>query len=125
MISEERIKLIADTFFLSVENIKEFLRPPRNEEETRFARFRFMFLAERRKEGSPYIEYCLLSKQGRFIRLLDEVSSSVDIREAAYHIISVEPEAEELDIVWDENYPTKQYYLIRDYCPPLYCGPDR
>ena len=82
----------------------------------------FLFLAEKHRENSDYVEYCLITRKGRFLRLLDEVTSSVDIREAAQYIDSVEPEDDELEIIWDEQKPTKQYYLIKDYCPPLYCG---
>jgi hypothetical protein len=56
------------------------------------------------------------------MRLLDERTSSVDVREAAQYIDSVEPADEELDIIWNEHNPTKQFYLIKNYCLPLYCG---
>lgn len=124
MISEERIKLLAEYFNFPIADIRQFLshEPSYN---TKFGWIKYLLLEQKQREGSNYIEYCFLSRKGRFMRLLDERTSSVDVREAAQHIDSVEPEHEELDIVWDENTSTKQFYLIKDYCPPLYCGANR
>lgn len=121
MISEDRIKLLAEYFNYPIEYIRHFIsHEPENDKK--FAWIRFLFLDQKRREGSNYVEYCLITRKGRFMRLLDEINSSVDIREAAQYIDSVEPEDDELEIIWNEQKPTKQYYLIGDYCPPLYCG---
>jgi hypothetical protein len=121
MISEARIKLLAEYFNFPIEDIRYFLsyEPSDN---TKFGWVRFLLLQQIQSEGSRYIEYCFLSRKGRFMRLLDERTSSVDVREAAQYIDSVEPADEELDIIWNEHNPTKQFYLIKNYCPPLYCG---
>ena len=121
MISEKRIRLIAEHFNFPVEDIKYFLTHEPSE-NAKFGWIKFLFLSEKYREDRGYVEYCLLTRKGRFMRLLDEVTSSVDIREAAAYIDSVEPPDEELEIIWDEQKPTKQFYLIKDYCPPLYCG---
>lgn len=121
MISEERINLLADYFKYPIEYIRHFLSHS-PEDDPQFTWVRFLFLSEKIKEGGNHVEYCMISRNGRFMRLLDEVSSTVDIREAAEYIDSVEPQEEELDIIWDEQKPAKQFYLIKDYCPPLHCG---
>lgn len=122
--NEEKINFLAEYFNYPIEYIRHFLtHEAANDPQMTF--IHFLFLAEKRKENSHYVEYCLLSRKGRFLRLLDEITSSVDIREAAQYIDSVEPEDDELEIIWDGNLSTKQYYLIRDYCPPLYCGTER
>lgn len=121
MISEERIDLLAAYFNYPAEDIRQFLaHEPGDNSPFGWVRL-FNFNQQPRLEGR-YIEYCFLTRKGRFLRLLDLTTSSVDVREAAHYIDSVEPVEDEIDIIWDENKPTKQFYLISDYCPPLYCG---
>ncbi len=121
MISEARIKLLAQYFSYPIKYIRHFVsHEPAQDKQ--FTRVRFLMLGEKLRTDIGYVEYCLITRKGRFMRLLDEVTSSVDIREAADYIDSVEPADIELEIIWDEQLTTKQYYLIRDYCPPLYCG---
>ena len=121
MISEVRIKLLAEYFNFPIADIRYFLTHDPSD-NTKFGWIKYLLLEQKQREESNYIEYFFLSRKGRFMRLLDERTSSVDVREAAQHIDSVEPENEELDIIWDETKQTKQFYLIKDYCPPLYCG---
>jgi hypothetical protein len=119
MITLDKLKLLAEYFYFPIEEIQSFfIRNRENDPKV----VHFLFLYEKRLENNPFIEYCLLTKNGRFIRLLDHINSSVDIREAARYIDSVVPQDEELEIVWDGQLSNKQYYLILDYCPPLYCG---
>lgn len=119
MIEVERLKLISEQFYYPIEEIQSFIiRNQQNDPKV----VRFLFLSEKRLENSSFMEYCLLTKGGRFMRLLDHVNSSVDIREAAKYIDSVELQDKDLEIVWDGQLSNKQYYLILDYCPPLYCG---
>lgn len=113
MIDEEKINFLSEYFNFPFDYIQQFL-----ENST----VQFLFLKEKRIEGSKFVEFCLLTKKGRFLRLLDHVNSSVDIREAAQYIDSIESENSELEINWDGQLSNKQYYLILDYCPPLYCG---
>lgn len=112
MIDENKIRGLAEYFNFPVEIIQEFLL---------YSTIQFLFLKEKRIEETNFIEFCLLTKKGRFMRLLDHINSSVDIREAAQHIDSVEDDVKEFEIYWDGQFSNKQYYLILDYCPPLYC----
>lgn len=108
-------------FNYPIEIIQQFLEK-KDENDSSISNVQFLFLKEKRIEGSNFVEYCLLTKKGRFMRLLDHVNSSVDIREAAQYIDSIEAENEELETIWDGQISNKQFYLILDYCPPLFCG---
>jgi len=121
MINEERIKLLAEYFRYPIEYIRHFISHE-PAEDLQFTRIRFLMLGEKLRPDIQYVEYCLITRNGRFMRLLDEVTSCVDIREAADYIDSVEPADSELEIIWDGQLTNRQYYLIKDYCPPLYCG---
>jgi hypothetical protein len=82
MISEARIKLLAEYFNFPIEDIRYFLSHEPSD-NAKFGWVRFFLLQQIQRDGSRYIEYCFLSRKGRFMRLLDEVTSSVDVREAA------------------------------------------
>ena len=124
MLTEEKIILLAEYFRFPLEVIREFLLPE-TPSEPKLHFIKFLILEQKRSEEGTFIDYSLLTREGRFMRLRDEISSTVDIREAAAYIDSVEPEVDDLEIIGDGNISTKQFYLIKYYCPPLYCGPTR